>query len=114
MLLSLFCGAGGLDWGFETAAFDVGLALDKKADSVASYNLNRQGAAKAQIFDLASVTAADIDRLYGSPFHPTGVIGGPPCQSFSQANVNQRSDDERIKLPMAFAELIAELQVLTG
>jgi DNA (cytosine-5)-methyltransferase 1 len=109
MLLSLFCGPGGLDLGFETAAFEVGLALDKNADSVASYNLNRQGSATAQIFDLASITAADIDRLYGSAFHPTGVIGGPPCQSFSQANVNQRSDDERSRLPMVFAEVVEEL-----
>jgi DNA (cytosine-5)-methyltransferase 1 len=105
----LFCGAGGLDLGFEDAGFEVGLALDKKADSVASYNWNRPEQGVAQTFDLSRATCDDIDTLYGSSFHPTAVIGGPPCQSFSQANVNQRSDDNRIKLPMAFANLVAGL-----
>tara|TARA_R110002124_G_scaffold284219_1_gene461114 strand:+ start:211 stop:1212 length:1002 start_codon:yes stop_codon:yes gene_type:complete len=109
VLLSLFCGAGGLDCGFEDAGFQIGLALDKKADSVASYNHNRPEKGVAQTFDLSRATCEDIDTLYGSVFHPTAVVGGPPCQSFSQANVNQRSDDDRIKLPMAFANLVAAL-----
>lgn len=109
MLLSLFCGAGGLDQGFEEAGFEIGLALDKKADSVASYNHNRPGKVTAKRFDLSRVTCADIDEMYGSAFHPTAVIGGPPCQSFSQANVNQRTDDDRTKLPTSFANLIAKL-----
>lgn len=108
MLLSLFCGAGGLDLGFEQAGFDVGLALDRKADSVQSYNLNRTSTV-AKVKDLAGVTVKQIDALYGSTFHPTGVIGGPPCQSFSQANVNQRVDDVRTALPLTFANVVAKL-----
>lgn len=109
MLLSLFCGAGGLDHGFEEAGFKIGLALDKKADSVASYNLNRPTSAVAKEFDLSRVTAADLDELYGKEFRPRGVIGGPPCQSFSQANVRQRADDVRTTLPTAYARLVTEL-----
>jgi len=108
LLLSLFCGAGGLDLGFEQAGFDVGLALDRKDDSVRSYNLNRKKKV-AKVKDLASVSVQDIDDLYGSTFHPTGVIGGPPCQSFSQANVNQRVEDVRTALPMTFADVVASL-----
>ncbi|WP_295246384.1 DNA cytosine methyltransferase [uncultured Brevundimonas sp.] len=108
MLLSLFCGAGGLDLGFEQAGFDVGLALDRKADSVKSYNLNRTNKA-ARVKDLAGVSVKDIDKLYGSTFRPTGVIGGPPCQSFSQANVNQRVGDIRTALPMTFADVVVAL-----
>jgi DNA (cytosine-5)-methyltransferase 1 len=111
LLLSLFCGAGGLDHGFEEAGFKVGLALDRKRDSVDSYNLNRPMAAVAKVQDLADITVHDIDKLYGREFKPTGVIGGPPCQSFSQANVNQRVDDVRIALPVKFAELLAALHV---
>jgi len=108
LLLSLFCGAGGLDLGFEQAGFDVGLALDRKVDSVRSYNLNRKNKA-AKVKDLAGVSVRDIDDLYGSTFHPTGVIGGPPCQSFSQANVNQRVGDVRTALPMTFADVVVAL-----
>ena len=42
MLLSLFCGAGGLDLGFENAGYDVGLAFDIREPSVRSYNNNRR------------------------------------------------------------------------
>lgn len=108
MLLSLFCGAGGLDRGFEDAGFEVGLALDRKADSVESYNLNREAKA-ARVKDLAGITVKAIDELYGSTFHPTAVIGGPPCQSFSQANVNQKVDDARTDLPLSYAKLVADL-----
>lgn len=108
MLLSMFCGAGGLDRGFEDAGFEVGMALDKKADSVASYNFNRPDQAVGHVLDLASATCGDIDAIYGRRFNPTAVIGGPPCQSFSQANVNQRSDDARTKLPISYAQLISD------
>ncbi len=110
MLLSLFCGAGGLDLGFERAGFEVGLALDRKADSVDSYNHNRDVKA-AKVKDLVGISVKVIDDLYGSTFNPTGVIGGPPCQSFSQANVNQRVDDVRTALPLTFADVVTELHL---
>jgi DNA (cytosine-5)-methyltransferase 1 len=109
LLLSLFCGAGGLDLGFEQAGFKVGLALDRKADSVKSYNHNRPTSAVAHVQDLSDATLADIDEKFGGEFWPTAVIGGPPCQSFSQANVNQRVDDARTALPVKYAELIVAL-----
>lgn len=109
LLLSLFCGAGGLDQGFEEAGFKVGLALDRKRDSVNSYNLNRPQSAVAKVKDLFDAKLADIDSLYGSEFRPAGVIGGPPCQSFSQANVNQKVDDARASLPLAYARLVTAL-----
>jgi DNA (cytosine-5)-methyltransferase 1 len=109
LLLSLFCGAGGLDIGFEQAGFEIGLALDRKADSVHSYNANRPDCQTAKVQDLAAATLDDIDRQFGSVFYPTGVIGGPPCQSFSQANVNQRTDDIRKTLPLKYAELVSAL-----
>lgn len=109
MLLSLFSGAGGLDLGFEHAGFQIGLALDRKKDSVDSYNHNRPNAPCAKVQDLSSISVDVIDQRYGSKFMPTAVIGGPPCQSFSQANVNQRDDDIRSALPRSYARLVKEL-----
>lgn len=109
MLLSLFCGAGGLDFGFEQAGYEIGLALDRKQDSVDSYNHNRPKPARAKVQDLTNITLATLDKHYGEEFHPTAVIGGPPCQSFSQANVNQRVDDVRSSLPRAYADLVSAL-----
>ncbi|MCW3848842.1 DNA cytosine methyltransferase [Sphingomonas sp. LB-2] len=108
MLLSLFCGAGGLDLGFENADFEIGLAFDKKADSVRSYNHNRTDK-HAHCADVNDLTLEKLDELWGSQFAPEGVIGGPPCQSFSQANRAITDADPRHQLPLVYARLLKTL-----
>lgn len=109
MLLSLFCGAGGLDLGFEEAGFSVGLAFDSNRDSVLSYNENRPNGSVAHVGDVSGLTPRELDRRYKGRFSPSGVIGGPPCQSFSQANVRQSDEDPRHNMPIAFARLLGKL-----
>jgi DNA (cytosine-5)-methyltransferase 1 len=109
LLLSLFCGAGGLDLGFEEAGFSVGLGFDRNTDSVLSYNGNRPSACVGFVSDVATLTLEDLDRFHKGRFSPSGVIGGPPCQSFSQANVRQFDGDPRNLLPVAFASLLRKL-----
>ncbi len=109
MLLSLFCGAGGLDLGFEEAGFEVGLAFDRNADSVKSYNENRPASQNAHVADVSTLTLRRLDKFYNNRFTPSAVIGGPPCQSFSQANVNQKDGDPRDEMPIAFANLLGQL-----
>jgi DNA (cytosine-5)-methyltransferase 1 len=112
VLLSLFCGAGGLDLGFEAVGFEVDLALDVNEDSVQSYNRNRPGRAVAKVADIAELDAAGLHQLTVAACRPVGIIGGPPCQSFSQANVRQQDDDPRHTLPLSFARLVVELNSL--
>lgn len=109
MLLSLFCGAGGLDLGFERAEFEIGLAFDKKADSVRSYNHNRPDNIHSYCMDVNDITLEKLDALWGAEFAPTGVIGGPPCQSFSQANRSITDTDPRHQLPLVYARLLKAL-----
>lgn len=109
LLLSLFCGAGGLDLGFEQAGFEIGLAFDKKADSVASYNHNRPTPSHAYCVDVNSLTLASLDKAWGRTFAPAGIIGGPPCQSFSQANRSITAEDPRHQLPLVYAQLLKQL-----
>ncbi|NAW67659.1 DNA cytosine methyltransferase, partial [Photobacterium halotolerans] len=108
MILSLFSGAGGLDLGFEREGFKVGLAFDIKSSAIDSYNFNREDS-HGFVRDVSKLTLEEIDKLVGYEFKPTGVIGGPPCQSFSVSNVNARSDDARHDLPLAYADLLTQL-----
>lgn len=107
-ILSLFCGAGGFDLGFEGAGFNVDLALDVRRDSIASYNLNRPGAACGVVQDVRQATPELLDGLASRTLRPVGVIGGPPCQSFSRATSNSDTDP-RHDLPLHFVRLVREL-----
>ena len=102
MLLSLFSGCGGLDLGFEQAGFTVGLAYDIRPHAIASWNRNRPGHHNGHIADLSMVLLKDMDRTYGQSFVPSGVIGGPPCQSFSRANSIKSNTDTRRGLVRRF------------
>lgn len=105
-ILSLFCGAGGLDLGFEAAGFRPILALDKDEASVATYNENRVDKVAFQA-DLASLSPLDVEQLL--PSRVTGVIGGPPCQGFSTGNTSRELDDPRNSLVLVFAEIVRHL-----
>jgi DNA (cytosine-5)-methyltransferase 1 len=108
LILSLFCGAGGLDRGFEKESFEIGLAFDIRSAAVASYNFNRKNK-NGHVADISQLTLADLDQIYGREFKPTGIIGGPPCQSFSVANVQDNKDDVRHSLPLKYAGLLKSL-----
>ena len=105
MLLSLFSGCGGLDIGFERAGFDVGLAYDLRRHSISSWNRNRPDRPNGRIADLRTIRVSDMDRHHGGRFLPSGVIGGPPCQSFSRANSSRSPDDPRSRLVRRFFSL---------
>jgi DNA (cytosine-5)-methyltransferase 1 len=110
-LVSLFCGAGGLDWGFRNAGFKIVLACDCFPAAVNSYNFNAKRKV-ARIADLSTTTASQLvtmlrDRAPG--VSPAGVIGGPPCQGFSRGNGGGQPRDPRNRLPFKYAELLAGL-----
>lgn len=105
-LISLFCGAGGLDLGFEQAGFSVAAAVDRRDFCITSYNHNRTYKT-GHVADVTVLSATAIDHLAGRTIAPAGVIGGPPCQSFSRA-AHSTDDDHRHELPLEFARILAE------
>ena len=107
-LLSLFCGAGGLDEGFRQAGFTTELATDIDKEAVATFLKNHKNA-KGFLRDVRELTVAELDAQLGRAVKPVGVLGGPPCQSFSVSNVHQRDDDPRHGLPEAYAALLKDL-----
>ena len=109
-LLSLFCGPGGLDQGFKEAGFHTSLAFDIDDESVKTFGRNHTESA-AFVRDINELTLDELDELNEGIFAPTGVIGGPPCQSFSVSNVHQKDDDPRHKLPETYARLLKQLNI---
>jgi DNA (cytosine-5)-methyltransferase 1 len=99
-VISLYTGAGGLDYGFEAAGFETSVALELDHDCCETLRASRPWPViQRSIFDIpteevletASVRAGDVDI----------VIGGPPCQPFSKAGFWAHGDSLRLADPRA-------------
>jgi len=88
-VVSLFSGAGGLDYGFIKSGHEIVWANDNFDDAVNTYRKN--------IGD--HIVLSDIENIdiNGIPKHDI-LIGGFPCQGFSVANIGRNSEDSRNKL----------------
>lgn len=100
-IVSLFSGCGGLDLGLIQAGHKVIWANDIDADSVATYTKNiGSHAVLSPIEDVLSSSIPDCNV----------VIGGFPCQGFSQANLLRFEEDERNRLYLEFLRVIKDKQ----
>lgn len=111
-IVSLFCGAGGMDLGFKQAGFKIPIAFDSSAAAIRSHkrNFRRTKSIVADLVELqpAGVLAHVRKRIpVGSRI---GVIGGPPCQGFSRANTSAQSDDPRNALPDLYLRIVEALK----
>ena len=112
MLLSLYSGCGGFDLGFQQAGFNIGLAYDNNRPAIESWNLNASTASsRARLADITQLTLSDLDANFNGYFRPTGVVGGPPCQSFSRANSHKRHRDRRTDHVTCFVDLAMAIHV---
>lgn len=102
-VVDLFCGCGGLSKGFELAGFDVVAAFDSWPSAITCYNANFQHA--AHNLDLANVEES-INTI--APFNPSMIIGGPPCQEFS--NAGKREEGELADLTYKYAQIITGIR----
>ena len=83
-LVDLFCGAGGISHGFESAGFRVLGGVDFDADSIATFSRNHTGA-RGICTDLSQVSGEQLTEELGlKPDSVDCVAGGPPCQGFSR------------------------------
>lgn len=82
--VDLFSGAGGLSFGFlKTGCFDIKVAVEYDKDAAKTYSKNHEGV------DLLQEDASKIsfkEKIEGKYGKIDVVIGGPPCQGFSNAN----------------------------
>ena len=106
MIVDLFCGGGGFSLGAHQAGFKTVLAVDKDRTLTSAYDRNFPG---------ATLLHADISRLKAEKLRKksnvsiAGVIGGPPCQAFSEIG-RKNPNDPRRHLVRHFFRLVGELK----
>lgn len=101
-IVSLFTGAGGLDLGFEKAGFDIIWAneFDKKIWATFEHNFPKVK------LDHQSITDVSVDEIPDCD----GIIGGPPCQSWSEAGAGRGINDKRGQLFFDYIRILKTKQ----
>ncbi len=103
-IISLFTGAGGLDLGFKKAGFDIVWANEYDSTIWDTFESNFP----ETVLDRRSITdipASEVPDAFG-------MIGGPPCQSWSEAGSGRGIKDARGQLFFEYIRLIKEKQPL--
>ena len=106
-VIDLFAGVGGLSLGFEMAGFEVALANEFDPSIAEAYKKNRPGT-KMIVED---ITKLPVDETFG-PYEGkvTAVIGGPPCQGFSQKGSRNSINDPRNFLFRYYFEVVKRVK----
>lgn len=98
-IISLFAGAGGLDLGFEKAGFEIVAANEFDKTIWATYEKNHT----------APLIKGDICAIPSSDFPECdGIIGGPPCQSWSEAGSLRGIEDPRGQLFYEYIRILKD------
>lgn len=98
-LISLFSGAGGLDLGFIKAGFNVLVANEYDKRIWETYEKNYETRLiKDDITNVKSNELPDCD----------GLIGGPPCQSWSEAGSLKGIEDPRGQLFYEYIRILRD------
>ena len=105
-LISLFAGAGGMDLGFEKAGFNVAVANEFDPEICPTYRHNHKHTHLIE-GDIRNISDTDIEID-----NVVGLIGGPPCQSWSEAGSLGGINDARGKLFFDYIRILKKKQPL--
>ncbi|MEX3623606.1 DNA cytosine methyltransferase [Viridibacillus arvi] len=110
--IGIFCGAGGLDHGLMQAGIKFGVAIDFDAKACESYQINHPDTVVWNK-DISTITGEDIRKVVGDK--PILLCGGPPCQSWSEFQVEIEGskkglEDKRGHMIYQYLRIAEELQ----
>lgn len=106
-MIDLFAGVGGLSLGFERVGFKVVLANEYDASIAEAYIRNRN---KPNMI-VEDIRKLPVHETFGSyKGKVTVVVGGPPCQGYSQKGKRKTIHDERNFLFRYFVDVVREVE----
>lgn len=100
-IVSCFSGAGGLDLGFEQVGFKIIYANEYDKTIWETYEKNHTAFLDRR--DIRKISSNEIPNC-------DGIIGGPPCQSWSEGGKMQGFADSRGQLFFEFIRILKEKQ----
>ena len=106
-VISLFSGCGGLDLGFERAGFNIPVANEFDKTIWETFKVNHPNTHLIE-GDVRQVTKEDIVQYIDGEVD--GIIGGPPCQSWSEAGSLKGIKDARGQLFFDYIRILKEFQ----
>ena len=109
-VVDLFAGAGGMSEGFVHAGFNIIGANEIIKSCADTYQFNHKET-KIFIGDVRKILVEQFQkecRIDGNKVDI--IIGGPPCQGFSNANRQRFIDDPRNELYKYFVKFVKELK----
>ena len=105
-VIDLFAGVGGMSEGFKQAGYDIVLAVEFDKDIANSYKLNH---AETEMIN-EDICKLDVKALHKKYEDIDVIIGGPPCQGFSQKGKRLNIDDPRNYLFQQFVRFVEEFK----
>ncbi len=106
-MIDLFAGVGGLSLGFEQAGFETVIANEYDVSIAEAYIKNRSNA-NMVVDDITKLRIPDTFGKYKNKV--TLVVGGPPCQGYSQKGQRKTINDPRNFLFKYFVEVVKEVE----
>ncbi|MBQ5562408.1 MAG: DNA cytosine methyltransferase, partial [Clostridia bacterium] len=104
--IDLFCGCGGLSYGFEKAGFNILLGIDNDQTALNVFEHSHKEAVSI-CGDITQLHYADIKNKIGNKKIDV-IIGGPPCQGMSLSGP-RKFDDPRNKLYLSYIRFVEEI-----
>ena len=102
-VIDLFSGVGGLSKGFLDSGFEIVLANEVDFSIANSYKKNHP---KVKMIN-EDISKLDIDDVFNEYKNIDVIVGGPPCQGFSQKGKRKIMDDPRNYLFKYFFEVVS-------